>query len=63
VQYELERMWVVAVVVSFKIPCKQLSSDNDKRHRMFGGCVRFVAVTTLKIGFRILDYDAAKYSM
>jgi hypothetical protein len=37
---------VVAVVVCFKIPSKQLSSDNKKRHRMFGGCVRFVAVTT-----------------
>jgi len=57
-------MWVVAVVVCFKIPSKQLSSDNEKRHRMFGVCVRFVAVTTQRtLGFRILDYDASKYSM
>ena len=39
----------MVVVVCFKIPSKQLSSDNEKRHRMFGGCVRFVAVTTEKI--------------
>jgi hypothetical protein len=40
---------VVAVVVCFKIPSKQLSSDNEKRHRRFSGRVRFVAVTTAKI--------------
>jgi len=49
VQCELKRMWVVAVVVSFKIPSKQLSSDNEKRHTMFGGFVICVAVTTEQI--------------
>jgi len=39
----------VAVVVSFKIPSKQLSSDNEKRHTMFGGFVICVAVTTEQI--------------
>jgi hypothetical protein len=53
----------VAVVVCFKIPSKPLSSNNEKHHRVFGGCVRFVAVTTEKVGFRILDYDAARYSV
>ena len=36
-------------MVCFKITSKRLSSDNEKRHRKFDECVRFVAVTAEKI--------------